>query len=55
MQCTKYLFNREGLNICIKKRVRKADDSATENKCNINNTDEQGGCETPAGFALRNR
>ena len=55
LQCTKYLFNREGLNICIKKRVRKPDDSATENKCNINNTDEQWGCETMASFGQRNR
>jgi len=55
LNCTKYLFNRESLNICIKKRVRKPDDSATEDKCNRADTDQQGGCETPIEFANRNR
>lgn len=41
MTCPKYLFNRERLNICIKKRVRSPDISDDEDKCTIGNEEEQ--------------
>lgn len=55
MQCPQYLFNREWLNICIKKRVRSPDTSADEDKCTIGNEEEQWGCESMTGFAQRLR
>jgi hypothetical protein len=41
MQCPKYLFNRERLNICIKKRVWQPDNTADEDKCNIEDEEQQ--------------
>ncbi len=54
LHCPKYLFNWEGLNICIKKRIRMPDDADEENKCVIANEEQQGWCESMTGFSWRN-
>ena len=53
--CPKYLFWRERLNICIKKRARWVDDNADGNKCYIGDTEKQWGCESLTDFSIRNR
>ena len=43
------------LGSCIGKSVRVADDSADEDKCDVNDTDNQWWCESMTGFAARYR
>ncbi|MFA5747781.1 MAG: hypothetical protein WC872_01575, partial [Candidatus Absconditabacterales bacterium] len=53
-ECSKYLFGISRLP-CIKAKQRVKDDNADQNKCYIGDNSKQGGCESIAGFAKRNR
>lgn len=55
LNCTKYLFGRKWLGICIRKRVWIPDNSEQKNRCYPNDPDNQWGCETLAQFSRRNR
>ena len=54
LNCPKYLFGWKWLGICVKKRVRVPDNSKEENRCYLNDTSNQAGCETLAEFSQRN-
>lgn len=41
LKCTNYFLNRKRLGICMKPRSRSVDDSADENKCDVNDQQKQ--------------
>lgn len=55
LKCTKYFLWWKRLNICLKPRSRSVNDSASQNKCDINDQEKQWGCESLTWFSARNR
>lgn len=55
LTCNKYFLWRKRLGICMKPKTRSVDDSDDEDKCYVNDTEKQWGCEPLADFSSRLR
>lgn len=55
LKCTNYFLWRKRLGICMRPRSRSVNDTANQNKCDVNDQQKQWGCESLTGFSARNR